>query len=385
MREWLGQARLFVADNAGVLAVGLLVVAALGGFASYTAHADPGTEVQQRQVSSWSSTATYTHQATVQAETPVFERGETLTDRSVYLEAIAPVLNGTFQYSYEASAGGSLTANATLTLVLRSVGEDTEFWRDEQILATETTQSLNPTEEIDIPFSVNITDQQNRTEQIEEQLGGTPGESEIRVQSTLRLTGQRNGQPVNETITHGLTIQASGGTYSVTTDSAATNSGRETESVRVVASYGPLRSVAGPLVAVFSVLGLVGVVGGKLSGWATVSESEREWIDFESERRTFDEWLTQGTVPADAMDGQTVDVDSLEGLVDVAIDSNRRVIEDHSRNLFAVLLEETTYRYEPPTPPAERDGLLATPRTTTGSADGDTATDSDGDEDTEES
>ncbi|WP_436902999.1 DUF5305 domain-containing protein [Halovenus halobia] len=363
MRRWLGRARLFVASNADVLAVGLLLVAALGGFASYTAHADPGTEIEQRQVSSWSSTATYTHEATVQAETPVFERGETLTDRSVYLESIAPVLNGTFQYSYDASAQGALAANATLALVVRSVGENTEFWRDERTLTAQTVEGLGPNEELSVPFSVNVTEQQRRIADIEEQLGGTPGESEMVVQSTLRLTGQRNGLPVNETIQHSLSIQNSGGTYSVATDSPVSDSGQQRERVEVVAGYGPLRSVGGPVLLVAGILGLVALGVGRVAGWTAVSERERAWVEFQSDRRTFNEWVTQGTIPSEAMTARVVTVDSLEGVVDVAIDSNRRVIEDPSREIFAVMLDETTYRYEPPSRPAERDRLLTAPGT----------------------
>lgn len=369
MRSWLGRARLFIANNADVLAVGLLLVAALGGVASYSVHADPGTEIEQRQVSSWSSTASYTHEATVRAETPVFERGETLSDRSIYLESIAPVVDGTFRYSYDASAQGALAANATLTLVVRSVGEDTEFWRDERTLTTQTVESLGPNEELSVPFSVNITAQQQRIDGIEEQLGGTPGESEMVVRSTLRLTGQRNGMPVNETIQHGLSIQTGGGTYSVATDSPATDSGQQRERVEVVASYGPLRSVGGPALLVAGIVGLAVLGVGRVAGWTAVPERERAWTAFQSERQTFDEWITQGTIPPEAMDARVVSVDSLEGLVDVAIDSNRRVIEDESRETFAVILDETTYRYEPPSPPAEREGVLATSGTTAQASD----------------
>jgi hypothetical protein len=380
MTKWLGQARLFVADNAGVLAAALLVVAALGGFAAYTAHSDPGTDTEQRQVSSWSSTATYTQEATVRTETAVFDRGETLTDRSVYLESVAPVLSGTFSYSYDASAQGALAANVTLTLVTRSVGENTEFWRDERTLTTRTVETIGPNEELSVPFSVNITAQQQRIEEIEAQLGGTPGEAEMVVRSTLRLTGQRNGLAVDESIQHALSIQPRGGTYNVDAGSPVTDTGRQIEQTEVVAGYGPLRSIGGPVLLVLAVIGL-GVLGiGRVTGLTAVSERERAWITFQSERRTFGEWITRGTIPTEAMDARTVTVDSLAGVVDVAIDSNRRVIEDPSREMFAVMLDETTYRYEPPSRPDE-ERLLTTPSATAQSTeDGEALPDGDGSE-----
>lgn len=352
MSKWLGQLRLFVDDNATAFAVVLMVFVLAGGAVTYGTHVSPGTEIDQRETATWSSTTAYTHQATVQEETPVFAEGETLTDRTVYLQSVAPVLNGTFQYGYQASAGGSLSANATVSLVTRSVSEETEFWREERELTTGAAQSLGPGEQFSVPFSINITDEQRRIETIESQLGGTPGEAELTVRTTLTLTGQRNGEPVERTRTHTFSIETGGQIYSVTGNSDATDGGEQTERRRVTASYGPLRSLGGPVLGVLSLVGLVGLAGLWATGSLALSETEREWLAFQSDLDTFEEWVSRGTVPDDET-VRTIEIDSLEGLVDVAIDSNRRVVFDESRNRFVVVLEETRYRYDPPDPPGD--------------------------------
>ena len=55
-------------------------------------------------------------------------------------------------------------------------------------------------------------------------------------------------------------------------------------------------------------------------------------------------WMSAGDLPA-SLDGQRVEVESLEDFVGVAIDSKKRVLFDRSRNVYAVVDGGTIYRY----------------------------------------
>ncbi|WP_276276896.1 hypothetical protein [Haloarcula regularis] len=90
------------------LVVVFLVLALVGGWVAYGAHVDPGTTTEERTVSSWATTGTYTHEATVTEPNPVYDRGTTLRNRSMYLLAATPDLGGQFAFSYNATDGGSL-------------------------------------------------------------------------------------------------------------------------------------------------------------------------------------------------------------------------------------------------------------------------------------
>ncbi|MXR50750.1 hypothetical protein GRX03_03905 [Halovenus sp. WSH3] len=381
MNKWLGQLRLRLHDNTTAFVVALTVLVLAGGAVTYSTHISPGTEIEQRETATWSSTAMYTHEATVQTETPVFTENQTLSDRSVYLRSVAPELDGRFVYGYQASESGTLSANATVTLVTRSVNEEVELWREERQLATGVEQSLGPGEEFVVPFTINMTEQQQRVASIENQLGGTPGETEFTVRTRLTLTGERNGAPVEQTSTYTFSIDTNGQTYSVTGATPERADGEQTEQYRVTASYGPIRSVGGPVLLAGSLLCLVGFAVLHLTGSLALSDVEREWLAFRSDAQTFDEWITRGTLSVDETVTRRIDVDSLEGLVDVAIDSNRRVILDESRGLFVVLLEETVYQYDPPSFPG--DGQLAAPGTPTSTAPDDRADGPDEDNDNE--
>ncbi|MDY6780441.1 MAG: DUF5305 family protein, partial [Halobacteria archaeon] len=77
----------------------------------------------------------------------------------------------------------------------------------------------------------------------------------------------------------------------------------------------------------------------------------RDWdisFDVEAARRElhearYSEWISEGSVPEEA--DASVRMESLEDLVDVAIDSNRRVIHDADEGVYAVIDDATSYYY----------------------------------------
>ena len=375
--------RRFLSDAFVYLVLVFVALALVGGYVTYGTHVDPGTEVETFEESSWSSTAEYSHHAVVQRETDVFEEGTVLENRPAYLVSIAPVLEGTHEYDYRATGGGDVTVTVEQTRVLRSVGDDGEFeyWREEEHLTTETEESVEPDEAVAVPFSVNVTEASVRVDEIEAQLDGTPGTTEILVESRLHLDGERNGQPVDETVVHEMGIDDQGDVYSVETEQL-TDSGQQMGQEEVTATYGPLRTIGSPLLLVVSLVGLLGLAVGHWQQRLEVTEDEREWLAYRKSVDEFEEWVSTGSLSEDALARTTIQVENLEDLVDVAIDSNRRVIRDRSRDLCAVLLEDTVYTFEPPgqpKPAADHDQLETT--ATSGqsvSSDDESADDSEG-------
>ena len=362
MSIWLGRIRRLLSDNFEYVVAVLAVVALVGGFLAYEPYANPGTETERFEQSNWSSTASFSHQATVTRETDVFEQGTVLRDRQSYLQSIAPVLNGSFSYEYEASRGGDVAVSADLTLVLRSVdesdeGSGLEYWREEVPLGSVSEESVEPAQAVAVPFSVNVTEASQRIEEIESQLGGTPGTKEVAVESALELSGQRNGISVQGGGTHRMTIETGSSVYSVSGAGADTDSGQQFGRETVEATYGPLRTAGGPLLLAVGLLGIGALAVGRWQEWFAVSEAEREWLDYQSTRSEFDEWITQGELPNELDARTAIEVETLEGLVDVAIDSDRRVVADESRGVCVVVLEDAVYRYEPPAEPADDEPL----------------------------
>lgn len=360
MGLWRLRMRRFVGNHLWSLAVTLVVLAVAGGFIAHTTYVDPGEAVQTEEVSEWSSQGGFTHEATVIQVTDVFEEGTVLRDRSVYFMEISPVMDGTAYYSYEATDRGDLRVEGTITLRMRSVSETgngnvTEYWHLEEVLISDTESSLSPGERMQIPFSLNISAVSQRINEIEDQLGGTPGDIDIALRSRFDIEGTRNGREIETTRTYETDISVEGNIYRVEGDQPEVDSGREVEEVTVQQTYGPLWRIGGPLLMAIGLVGLFGLVIGHRGDHTALSETEREWLQYRTARNEFDDWISPGWIPTDAFAGSRVTVDTLEDLVDVAIDSERRVIRDRNSGSYIVKVEDVVYTFTPPEEPRKPD------------------------------
>ncbi|MGB9932008.1 DUF5305 domain-containing protein [Haloarcula amylolytica] len=359
MSERRTRARILLTDNFELVVLALLVVAGIGAFVTYTTHIEPGTTTEERQVSSWESTGEFFHRATVQNDTEVYAQGTVLHNQSVYFQQLTPELDGVFAYEYTASDGGNLSVETDITLRLQSVQADTEgngtvYWETQDRLAADTEAGVGPGGRVSVPFRVNVTDAGRRLAAIDEQFGGTPGEKQALLVAEVTVSGTRNGSPVDRTRTYQLPLNSQGSVYRVDDPGAVVASDSRTDQVSVPAEYGPLRLAGGPFLFLLGLTGL-SAVGYYHRNAPPLTETERTWYDHRQTRAEFDEWITTGRVPEELSERPVVTTASLSGLVDVAIDTGERVIEDEDRSAYFVLGESQWYRYEMPPQPERSD------------------------------
>ncbi|MFA9515808.1 DUF5305 domain-containing protein [Halopenitus sp. H-Gu1] len=369
--------RMWVGDNYALIVVCLLLIGAVGGYLTYTTNVSPGMETETRQVSSWESHGEFSHQATVVNGTRAFEEGTQLRNRRVYFQEASPELSGEFVHSYTASDGGDLDVDLSTDLVLRSVetrndDNETVFWRVTEPLNRTSVESLGPTEEATASFSTNVTEAATESSRIDEQLGGTPGSVEVAIVTTANVTGTRNGQQVDTIRTVRLPINPESGIYRVDDPGVVANSGSRSEEITVPVEYGLSRRVVGPLLTLLSALALVGLLHGRRTGTLSPSDAERRWVDYRSQRREFDDWITVGRPPEAADAVPSITVDSLKGLVDVAIDTDNRVIEDEAHGRYLVFDDDRVFRYD--RPPEPDSGMADAPDDDSGKSGADRGT-----------
>lgn len=342
---WGVRARALLDEYFVVAVVALLAVGAAGGAAVYTTHVEPGTETQTREVGAWESTAGYDHEATVTEENRVFPVGSTLENRGLYYTNVAPELDGAFRYGFD--GGGELDIEAETTLVIRSVGEEGEtFWRVAEPL-DETSTTIGPDGTATTAFSLNITEVRAQIDAIEEDLGGSPGTTEVRVVTDVAATGTAGGGDANHESSYMMAIDPGADTYTVEAPSDETERHAHTGTVTVQRDYGPLRTFGGPAAVALSLLGLVTLGVARVQGAIAVSETERAALKVASEREEFDEWVSTGRVPEAVRSRDAVAVESLADLVDAAIDSDRRVIHDPEDDTYHVIDDALRYEYVP--------------------------------------
>ncbi|RLM88250.1 DUF5305 family protein [Haloarcula sp. Atlit-7R] len=349
------ETRRTVVDNYELLLICLVAIAAAGGYLTYTGHVAPGTETTTRQVSSWQSSGSFSHNTTVRNGTSAFPEGEVLEDQPVYLRKVAPVLDGVFAYTYSASNESDLTASADIFVQYRSV-ESTQngelvYWEVKRTLTQDTERSLATDERMAVPFSLNVSRAAETVRRIDSEHGQTSGRLEIAVISELALSGTRNERSVDTVRTYRLQIIPSQSSYRVANAGPVTNGGDQTVETQVEKSYGPLWMLGGPAL-LFGGLGCAAaLVYGHMTDYLTLTDAECRWLVYRSAREEYDEWITVGRADPVDDDIWTTSVDSLVGLVDIAIDTDERIIESDSDSTLIVYTGDRLFRYEPPPEP----------------------------------
>jgi len=337
-----------------ILAVAL-VVGAVGGVLAWQGYATEDTRLESREVASWESAGQFDHRATVVNDTAPFPEGTVLENRSTYFRELTPVLDGSFVYSYEASEAGDLAVNTTLVVVTRSVeeadGGTTEYWRTERVLTSDRAASVSPGETVSVPFSWNVTAALQDAASVEDSVGTTPGETELFVEARLDVSGTRNGQRVDQTRSYRLPVESQQGTYDVQDPGRVTEGDTRREQVAVPVAAGPLERLGGPALFVLGLITVAGLLIARSFGDVGVSEREREYLEYRATRQEYDDWITTARDTETVSGDERVAIDSLQGLVDLAIDTDSRVIEDLEANRLVVTHEDVSYVYDPPPAP----------------------------------
>jgi hypothetical protein len=351
MRDTSLRLRALLDEQFAVVAILLVVLVLLGGWGTYLTYTNQPTTTEERTVSSWQTTGSFDHSATVTENNSVYPVGTTHSNRSVYFTRISPHLDGTYAFAYEASDGGDVDATVSLEYVLRGIEgreETTVLWRTTRQLENISVSSLEEGEPVEIPFSIDMNRTVNRTEIVDEELDGPSGQPELVIEASVHLEGTVNGESIDNETAHTLPVELDGGAYRPAPAGDTTEVHESTRTVSVEGTHSPLRRFGLPALFAVSLFAFGGLVVARQQGRLGLSETERERLYYEDDRDDFDEWISTIRLPEEALGRPRAEADSLGALVDFAIDTDESVIEDPERNAYYVLHDEYLYTYQPP-------------------------------------
>jgi hypothetical protein len=349
-----------VGNWVGVVAVVLLLLVVVGGWATYTGHVDPGTHTESRTVAAWSPTDEVTHSARVTEPNPIFPTNTTLQNRSAYLTSATPTFRARFAPGYTATASGNVTATVTVSIVRRAVvaeegptGDSRTLWQTQRRLQTDRAR-LQPGERLPTQTTLNATRLAAGTQSLVADLGGTPGEVYTEIRTDVRLSGTVDGRPVETSWTRRLRVSVASGVYRLQ-PIGSPPSGREwTRSETVANDPGLPRRLGGPAALTLGLVGLALLVVGRRAGAFELAPVEREWRAYRADAAEFDDWVIACEVPSTLTDGVVAETESLSDLVDLAVDAGEAVLREPSGD-YLVQYGDVVYRYQPPDPETVRE------------------------------
>ncbi len=340
--------KLFVAYRRHLLVAFVLVIL-LGGWLSYTAYAAPATETDEQLEHRWTATGGFSHEATVAESTSLYDAGDVLEDQPLYYTSITPELEGEFVGGYHAETGDDVEVTLEVDLYYRSVdaSEETVYWSERESLAATSETGVEPGELVAAPFTLNVSALDDRIDDIESELGASPGETKRGLEVTREVTGMIDGEHRTASDQYQIPITDAGSAYDIDDAESYDEPDETTEMVTVPASEGDNRSTLG---LVFVALGLLGAVGTWIgdSRVQKPTPDENEWLTYRSDRAEFEDMITAAELPPSALEGEHAYVESLAALTALGIDSGEPVRFDQRSGQYVVTHDGLCYIFEPP-------------------------------------
>jgi len=325
-----GQLRLAVARYGLALAIGLTILgfAAFGG--AYTTYTNPPVEETTVQTNQQSISTSVQTLAVVENENDLYEEGQVLRDQPVYFLNASPIFSLNIRTTVPSDQ--TVPVSQRLILELRGVRDGQTFYEERRVVAGDETQVANGTTWTNT--SMNMTAIRELVIEKRDAIGSVGT-----LQVSLRLEVSYETDQYSGTLEPTTGVVFSQRAYWL--DGQLSDS--QTHSTDVTN-----RETGSPNMALVSGMGVAGVVF--LAGAVLIAIRSRdlsvESIETNVVRSRYDEWISNGEIPTKA-GKDYVKTDSLEDLVDVAIDTSSRVIHDQRLDAYAVVQGDLVYYYTP--------------------------------------
>lgn len=352
--------RAAIEERTWLILLALIVLALFAGWWAYQVHAVPEFEQQETVIEQWSEETTFHHEAEIINDSNVWDPGDIVENRPIYYINLSDELRGNLSYSYSA-ADGDLTVTSHATLIIQAIDSldniDDPFWRVSEPVGEASDTGLGPDDSHHVEFGVDVRHVLETIETIERQLGAREGLVDVRVKVYTEVEGEVEGQAHDAVYESDLSMVVNPDTFRVVELETVSEEHTESEFTEVPVEpsafeeYGSLGAFI--ILLAMMLVHLLAISTGQFE----ITKEERELLRLDKQREEFDDWITVGTFPAERDYESTILVDDLIGLVDVAIDTNNRVIEDPELGVSAVLDDNFVYIYVHPNSPA-RDWLV---------------------------
>lgn len=311
--------------------VGLALVSTIGAGWAY---ANPGQTAETEHRHPQTVAGTVGTSTVVTGETSVYEQGTRLSDRRVYLLGATPNLT----LDGQVDAPKDSEVHQRLVLQYRATRDDRVVWTETRVLAADRATRLQTT--------VNVSRIRERAERIQEEFG-TAATVGLRLQYMVDYETDRYEGTLNSTVPLTFTQRA----YIIDGDLAV----EETRTTAVTVSHQQEPDYA--FVWLLAGLGLLAVAGAAvltLRGPLPILEADAE----ELQRQRYAEWISSGRIPVFSAEHR-VKMESLADLINVAIDSNDRVLYDRDQDAYGVFRQGGTLFWYAP----GQNGLSAASKT----------------------
>ena len=324
---------LFIARNGRTLLVMFVLLGLLAGVGAGWVAATPSEQTVTEEIGD-ERLATDVHTSAVVDGGDLWEGGEILEDSPVYMLNATPEL--TLEQTTSVPDDGVTVVHDT-AVRYEAVHQDNVFYTEVayQNRTTATVENGTATTQT----TMNVPELADRQDELEEAITGV-GSVQVVLEITVHVEGDGTAwyERSPDEPTMGTDLHLTDRAYWLAESLSDEETHTQTAEVTVEE---PMNTTLVGGLATLSVLSL-GVAGFLYRR----SDIDVEEARLAVHRQRYAEWISKGTIPM-WIGNHQLELDSLEDVVDVAIDTNERVVYDPNRELYAVVNGNLVYYYSP--------------------------------------
>jgi biopolymer transport protein ExbD len=341
-------------------AVALVIVSSValaGSAVAYTAPPETTQVTQQTDVQSF--TTTVNASAAVTGNTTLYDADDRLSNMPVYLLSASPEM--TLRAHADVPDDRAVEVTQQVTMELYATKDEEVFWTETKTLAKDSQQVTDGS--LVTETTINVSDiRRGRLTEVQPEVNNVGTlraklhvdtvyssdkyQGHLTVTTPVEITDRAYSveTPQSDEASHATpvtrTLQRSGD--SITFGAPAAVNGTTQAGLGAVFGSGP--TTVPKASAIQGGIGLGGLLIA-LAIWRFYRRNP-EWQDLKQsyDKARYGEWISLGTVP-DGDEYEKVAISGLTDLLDIAIDSNKRIIHDADRALYAVVDNGIVYEY----------------------------------------
>lgn len=301
-------------------------------------------EDEDEVVTFYTHLGSYTYTVPVTKANPLYANGTTLEmGMPAYYFAVSPTVDMSFTYSLEANNPSDIKGKLqTMVVATDKEGSDEEkkiFWQKGFPLKYKDTDTWTGTS-VTRNFSFNVSEIQSMVKDVQKQLECSE-DATIEIVTRVNYTGKINGESVQGTKDFVMPLVISSSYYQIPEKLDFSQDTNVTKKISVK-RVPPISTIRTPLF--LFLLNLVFV--GAILLCVVTNKIEPKYIEkLEKERscEPFKEFVSKGKLPEDIDSFIKVEISSLQGLVDAAVDMNSRVIYDSKAGIYFMIHSGVLY------------------------------------------
>lgn len=335
---------------------------AFSSYQIYLKYANPSFENQNITVSSYTEYGNYSYSTLVSKQNPLYLSGTILDmNESAYYFATSPVPEFSFVYRLNASNSVDITATPKVSIIAMRTDNNNDnskiLWHKEYpVTPVGSTgpfivNNKNGTDSFTYNFTFNAAAIENNVENTQDKLDYSlthistyyATKMEYKIKAVVDYNGTINGKQVENTTSFVLPMTITKSYYELSSDVSTNITNYDNKTISVQNLF-TVETIKYPLAfIVISAVAIIGIIYCRVL--YTPNPIHMAKLEQERMHSQFREFISEGKIPEDRSSLMTIEIASLQELINAAVDMSERVIYDSSENIHFTIHNGVLYYF----------------------------------------